>query len=316
MPTPLRLLILEDNPADAELMVMHLTRAGFAPRWHRVETDLEFTTALGPEIELILADYQLPNYDALRALQRVQQSGIKAPFLIVSGNIGEELAVAAMQQGAADFVIKDRMTRLGQAALHALEQARLREALRRNEELSLRIVTAAKDLSQVVPHYERLGALAAQLAITPEQTAAVEAAEAPVREYLDTRANELLSAFSQYESPVPLVPAPDSLDVDRARPCWRRSRIPSACSSKPSVPSNPRCWASCAYAWRPCCERRARPLEGAGPRPSSAPVRFRRFLLNPSRLLPKTTGTKSWGSELAASRGFPEQEWRFPCPAS
>lgn len=74
MSTPLRTLILEDQAADAALMVLHLERVGFALRWHRVETEREFTAALGPEVELILADYQLPHYDALRRTARAGAS--------------------------------------------------------------------------------------------------------------------------------------------------------------------------------------------------------------------------------------------------
>ena len=198
MSTPLRILILEDQPADAELMVLHLERAGFDLRWQRVETEREFTAALGPEVELILADYQLPHYDAMLALARVRECGLAAPFLIVSATIGEELAVTAMQQGAADFVMKDRMARLGPAVQRALEQRRTREALLQFEELSRRIVTAANELARVTPHYEQLTSLAHELAATPEQRAAVDAADAPVREYLESRLGELLDAFSQF----------------------------------------------------------------------------------------------------------------------
>ena len=203
MSTPLRTLILEDQPSDAELMVLHLERAGFALRWQRVETEREFTAALGPELELILADYQLPHYDAMRALARVRECGLAAPFLIVSATIGEELAVAAMQQGAADFIIKDRMARLGPAVQRALEQRQTREALRQFEELSRRIVTAANELARVTPHYEQLTSLAHELAATPEQIAAVDAADAPVRAYLESRLGELLDAFSQFAGAAP-----------------------------------------------------------------------------------------------------------------
>jgi len=205
MTPPLRLLILEDQPADAELVVLQLERAGFAPRWQRVETEREFISALGPELELILADYQLPHYDALRALAHVRECGVGTPFIIVSGNIGEELAVSAMQQGAADFIIKDRLGRLGSAVARALEQRRLREenrltheTLRRSEELSRRVFDLAGDLKHLTPSYEKLSALARALAVTPEQDAAVEAADAPVREYLEARTGELLEAFTQF----------------------------------------------------------------------------------------------------------------------
>lgn len=221
MSTPLRAVILEDRPTDAELMVLHLERAGFAPRWQRVETESEFTAALGPEIELILADYHLPQYDALRALARSREGGLVVPFLIVSATIGEELAVAAMQQGAADFVIKDRMTRLGPAVQRALEQHRTQAALHRFEELSRRIVAAANELAKVTPHYEELSSLAHALAITPEQLAAVMAADGPVRTYLETRLGELLDAFSQFA-------ATDTAESGPALPAARTAALLAA----------------------------------------------------------------------------------------
>ncbi len=204
-PAPLRLLILEDRPADAELMVHHLERSGFAPEWQRVENEQEFASALVPELDLVLADYQLPRYDALRALARMRLSGLETPFIIVSGSIQEELAVEAMRHGAADFLIKDRMARLGPAVVHALEERRLREdnrraheGLRRFEELSRHIISTAHELARLTPQYERLSALAHELAATPAQAAAVAAADAPVREYLESRLGDLLQAFNQF----------------------------------------------------------------------------------------------------------------------
>lgn len=217
MPAPLRLLILEDRPADAELMVHQLERSGFTPNWQRVETEQEFASALVPELDLVLADYQLPHYDALRALARMRLSGSETPFIIVSGSIQEDLAVEAMRHGAADFLIKDRMARLGPAVVHALEERRLREdnrraheGLRRFEELSRHIISTAHELSRLTPQYERLSALAHELAATPAQAAAVAAADAPVREYLESRLGDLLQAFNQFtvSGRIPTGPGP------------------------------------------------------------------------------------------------------------
>lgn len=140
MPSPLHLLILEDRPADAELMLHELRRAGLAADWRRVETEADYVAALDPALDLILADYTLPQFNALRALQLLQQRGLDIPFIIVTGSIREEVAVECMKQGAADYLLKDRLTRLGQAVAHALEQKRLRvesqraaEALRESE---------------------------------------------------------------------------------------------------------------------------------------------------------------------------------------
>ena len=128
MSIPLRVLLLEDNRSDAELVVYELQDAGFTPDWQRVETEADFLAQLRQEPDLILADYNLPGFDAMRALELRNQHCSHVPFLIVSGSIGEELAVSAMKHGASDYLLKDRLARLGQAVVQALEQRRLREA--------------------------------------------------------------------------------------------------------------------------------------------------------------------------------------------
>jgi len=132
--TTIRVIVLEDNPDDAELAILELERAGFAPEWRRVQTEAEFLEALKEPCDLILADYNLPDFDALSALTRVATSGVEVPFIIVSGSIGEDSAVTAMQRGAADYVLKDRLARLGQAARRALEQRRDRQGRAHAEE--------------------------------------------------------------------------------------------------------------------------------------------------------------------------------------
>jgi diguanylate cyclase (GGDEF)-like protein len=138
---PLRLLILEDNPADAELALHQLRRAGFDPIWRRVEDEAGFRANLDPELDLIIADYHQPSFDGLRALKLLQEAGLDIPFVIVSGAIGEDLAVATVRQGAMDYVLKDRLARLGTAVQNALEQSQLRrrqrEAQRALEHLAL-----------------------------------------------------------------------------------------------------------------------------------------------------------------------------------
>ncbi|HEX6487400.1 MAG TPA: hybrid sensor histidine kinase/response regulator [Candidatus Dormibacteraeota bacterium] len=139
MSDPVRVLILEDNPDDAELAIIELERAGLAPNWRRVETKQDFEVALTETWDLILADNNLPTFDGKGALQRVAALGVETPFIIVSGSIGEEEAVAGMQSGAADYVLKDRLARLGQAARRALErradQVRRAEAEQRLQQL-------------------------------------------------------------------------------------------------------------------------------------------------------------------------------------
>ena len=123
---PLRLLILEDRPEDADLALRQLRRAGFDPTWRRVEDEEGFKANLDPELDLIIADYHQPQFDALRALKLMQESGLDIPFVLVSGAVGEDMAVAAVRLGAVDYVLKDRLGRLGTAVENALEQAKLR----------------------------------------------------------------------------------------------------------------------------------------------------------------------------------------------
>src|SRR2546427_5476895 len=90
MATPLNVLIVEDRPADAALMVHELRRAGFDPVWRRVETEEDYLAHLQAGLDVILADYTLPQFDALRALQLLQERNGDIPFLILSATIGEE----------------------------------------------------------------------------------------------------------------------------------------------------------------------------------------------------------------------------------
>src|SRR5437588_870826 len=122
---PLRVLILEDERAHAELMLRELRRGGFAPDWQRVETEQDFLARLDPTLDVILADYRIALFDAPRALRLMQDRGLDIPFIVVSGTVGEDMAVSILKQGAADYLLKDRLARLGEAVRRALEQKRL-----------------------------------------------------------------------------------------------------------------------------------------------------------------------------------------------
>jgi PAS domain S-box-containing protein len=145
----IRVLILEDEPADAELMILALQRAGFAPDWRRVETESEYLSGLEPQPDVILSDSSLPDFEGLRALDLMCRRGLDIPFILVSGRAGEDLAVDAMKRGAQDYLMKDRLARLGEAVRRAIEQCRVRrerawavEALARSEERYRRLVEA------------------------------------------------------------------------------------------------------------------------------------------------------------------------------
>jgi PAS domain S-box-containing protein len=118
-------------------MVHELRQAGFDPVWRRVETEADYLAHLQTDLDVILADYSLPQFDALRALQLLRERHLDTPFIIVSGNIGEELAVSAMKQGAADYLLKDRLARLGPAVLRTLQEVAERRA-RQQAEVALR----------------------------------------------------------------------------------------------------------------------------------------------------------------------------------
>ena len=134
MATPLRVLILEDVPDDAELVVHALQDAGFEPTWHRVDTEAAYRDALDPAWQIILADYTLPQFDAPRALALLKERGLDVPFIVVTVPVSEEAAVACMKQGAADYLLKDRLARLGMAVQHALEEKRVRDERQQAED--------------------------------------------------------------------------------------------------------------------------------------------------------------------------------------
>ncbi len=122
MNTPLSVLLLEDNPDDAELLVFELRRAGFVPSWRRVDTRAEFVDALVARPEIVLADYSVPQFGALEALHLLRADHQEIPAIVVSGAMSEEACVDALRHGAVDYLLKDRLSRLGSAVEHALAQ--------------------------------------------------------------------------------------------------------------------------------------------------------------------------------------------------
>ena len=149
MAVPLRVLILEDEPADAELAVHALRQAGFEPDWTRVDTEEDYVRCLELSPNVILADHRLPQFDSVRALARLRERGLDVPFVIVSGAIAQDLAVGLMEQGAADFVVKDRLARLGPAVLRALERKLLRDEKRLAEQ---RLLASERRFRALIEH--------------------------------------------------------------------------------------------------------------------------------------------------------------------
>jgi putative two-component system response regulator len=121
---PLRVLMVEDRPEDAELVLAELRRAGFDVSATRVDTEEDYLAALHGGHDLILSDHSMPQFDSTRALQLLANSGSHVPFIIVSGTIGEELAVECMKRGASDYLLKGHLARLGSAVTNVLAERR------------------------------------------------------------------------------------------------------------------------------------------------------------------------------------------------
>ena len=124
----MRLLILEDSATDAELLVHALSRHGLDFKFEVVADEAAFVSGLGRDPDVVLSDYNLPAFDALAALQRVRDSGRDIPVIVVSGALEDEEAVAAIRAGASDYLLKDRLGRLGAAVERAAEDRELRRA--------------------------------------------------------------------------------------------------------------------------------------------------------------------------------------------
>lgn len=132
-PRPLQVLILEDQPADAELMELELRRAGLELDWTRVDSEKNFLASLSEDLDIILSDYSMPQFDALQALNLLQQTGLDIPFIVVTGSF-EDRAIECMKRGAADYLIKDRLGRLAPAVSQAIQERVLRSEKREVEQ--------------------------------------------------------------------------------------------------------------------------------------------------------------------------------------
>lgn len=122
MRIPLILLLLEDRPPDAELIIRELRRAGYEPQSTRVTTEEEFAAGLASNPEVILSDSSLPRLSMSRALAMLQERGLDIPVIIVTGAPGYERAAECLELGAADYVLKDDLASLPKAVKQALEK--------------------------------------------------------------------------------------------------------------------------------------------------------------------------------------------------
>jgi len=134
----LRLLHVEDNESDALLLKHMLTKEGFVLAYRRVETAEEFTEALRNEPwDLVISDYSLPSFSGTAALRIFREYGQDVPFILISGTVGEDIAVSMMKSGAHDYVMKDHLKRLVPAIHRELQEAEVRRRKRAAEEALL-----------------------------------------------------------------------------------------------------------------------------------------------------------------------------------
>ena len=151
MSSKVRILLLEDSESDAELLVRELRRGGYTPDTLRVQDESAFVSALAKEDwDLIISDYSLPQFDARAALARLQESGRDVPFIIVSGVVGEEVAVAAMKAGAQDYLRKDSLARLNPAVARELREGQVRHERRRALETNSRLAAIVESSGDAI----------------------------------------------------------------------------------------------------------------------------------------------------------------------
>jgi PAS domain S-box-containing protein len=129
---PLRVLLVEDSEDDALLLLRELRRGGYEPEYERVYTPEAMERALaGSAWDVIFSDYRMPQFEAPEALKMWHASDSEAPFIVVSGKVGEDVAARAIKAGAYDYVMKDNLTRLRAIVERSLQEAREKRDLRR-----------------------------------------------------------------------------------------------------------------------------------------------------------------------------------------
>lgn len=140
MEQDLRLLILEDVAAEAELTVRALETAGLDCAWRRVDSETDFRAGLRElQPDIVLSDFTLPRFDGMSALAIAAAEAPEIPFIFVSGTIGEERAIEALKHGAIDYVLKSNLERLAPAVKRALAEAISQRARHQAEERVTRL---------------------------------------------------------------------------------------------------------------------------------------------------------------------------------
>lgn len=156
----LRVLLIEDSEEDALLVLRELRRGGYVPESRRVETIDEMIQALEEQTwDLIISDYVMPRFSGIEALSLLQKRGQDIPFMIVSGKIGEAVAVEAMRAGAQDYILKDNLARLLPAVMRELSEAAHRRERRNAEEQVRKLSKAVMQSPTSVVIVERSGVI-------------------------------------------------------------------------------------------------------------------------------------------------------------
>jgi signal transduction histidine kinase len=144
-------LHLEDSELDHELALAYLARGGLRVDAVRVDTEREFREALSQPWDLILSDFNVPGFSGLKALEIVREQGVLVPFILVSGEIGEDVAVQAMRDGASDYLLKGNMARLAPAAEHAIDA---HEALKARQRADRELAESRQRVSELAQHLQ------------------------------------------------------------------------------------------------------------------------------------------------------------------
>ena len=148
----LRVLHLEDSSLDHELTLAHLHRGGLKVEALRIESEAAFLTAIEQDWDIVLSDFNLPGFSGLVALDLLKARGRDIPFILVSGEIGEDTAVEAMRNGASDYLLKNNLARLAPAVEHAIAAADERRARRASEH---ELQASRQQLSALAQHLQK-----------------------------------------------------------------------------------------------------------------------------------------------------------------
>lgn len=151
MSNPLNILLVEDSEDDTLLLVNELKRGGYEPTLERVDTAEAMKAALEKKHwDIVIADYVMPHFSGLEALELLKESGLDLPFIIVSGTIGEDIAVETMRAGAHDYIMKDNLKRLMPAIQRELREAKTRMKHKLIDEEHIRLSMAVEQAAEII----------------------------------------------------------------------------------------------------------------------------------------------------------------------